>query len=40
MGDKLEIVGTVSKITTFDAKGGGLTLKVDLPEDPDIARTL
>ena len=40
MGDTLECVGTVSKITTADAKGGALILKVELPEDPDVARTL
>lgn len=40
MGDSLTIVGTVEKITTFNAKGGGLSLQIETPEEPDIARSL
>ena len=33
----VEVTGQITKLETFESKGGGLTIKVQLHDDPDVA---
>lgn len=39
-GDKIQVDASITKITTFSAKGGGINATVELPDDPQIAAAL
>ncbi len=40
MPDKVTTVGSVEKVATFSAKGGGVTITVQMPDDPDKAAVI
>ena len=40
MPDSVKVVGSVEKLSTFSAKGGGLSVVVQMEDDPQIAAVI
>ena len=39
-GDRIELTGSVEAVNTFNAKGGGLNVKLQVNDDPESAAAL
>ncbi len=37
MGDTVQVVGSVEKLSTYSAKGGGLSVVMQMEDDPRVA---
>lgn len=37
---KVIATGQITKLETFESKGGGLTIKIQLQDDPDVAAAI